>query len=84
MQEKSLRVLEFYKIREMLTERAASELGKARCAALVPENDYVRIGQLQQETEEAATLIARTGVQPIGAFDDVEAQIGRARVGGVL
>ena len=84
MQEKSLRVLEFYKIREMLTERAASELGKARCAALVPENDYVRIGQLQQETEEAATLIARTGVQPIGAFDDVEAQISRARVGGVL
>ena len=84
MQEKSLRVLEFFKILDMLTERAASELGKARCAALVPENDFARIQQLQRETEEAATLIARTGVQPIGAFDDVEAQISRARVGGVL
>lgn len=84
MQEKSLRVLEFYKIREMLTERAASELGKARCAALTPESDFAQIQRMQQETEEAATLIARTGVQPIGAFDDVEAQINRARVGGVL
>ena len=28
MQEKSLRVLEFYKIREMLVEKAASQMGK--------------------------------------------------------
>ena len=84
MQEKSLRVLEFYKIREMLVERAASEMGKQRCAALVPENDYATIVRLQQETEEAAMLIARTGVQPISAFDDIEHLVGRAKVGAVL
>jgi len=84
MQEKSLRVLEFYKIREMLVERAASSMGKERCAALVPSNDYEVILRLQAETEEAATLIARTGVQPIGAFDDIESLVGRAKVGAIL
>lgn len=64
MQEKSLKVLEFYKIRDMLVERAASGLGKARCAALVPVSDIREIERMQAETEEASTLVARTGVQP--------------------
>ncbi|MGI5884205.1 MAG: endonuclease MutS2 [Candidatus Spyradocola sp.] len=84
MQEKSLKVLEFYKIRDMLAERAASSLGKERCAALVPVNDIREIARMQAETEEAATLIARTGVQPIPAFDDAQSQIARAKVGGIL
>ena len=84
MQEKSLKVLEFYKIRAMLVEHAASSMGKARCEALVPVNDYDRVMEMQAETEEAANLIARTGVQPISPFDDVEAQIARAKVGGIL
>ena len=84
MQEKSLKVLEFYKIRDMLVERAASSLGKARCAALVPVSDIREIERMQAETEEASTLVARTGVQPISAFDDVQAQVARAKVGGIL
>ena len=84
MQEKSLKVLEFYKIRDMLVERAASGLGKARCAALVPVSDIREIERMQAETEEASTLVARTGVQPISAFDDVQAQVARAKVGGIL
>ena len=39
---------------------------------------------MQAETEEASTLVARTGVQPISAFDDVQAQVARAKVGGIL
>ncbi len=84
MQEKSLKVLEFYKIRDMLVERAASGLGKARCAALVPVSDIREIERMQAETEEVSTLVARTGVQPISAFDDVQAQVARAKVGGIL
>ena len=80
MQEKSLKVLEFYKIRDMLVERAASSLGKARC----PVSDIREIERMQAETEEASTLVARTGVQPISAFDDVQAQVARAKVGGIL
>ncbi len=84
MQEKSLKVLEFYKIREMLVERAASALGKRRCQELVPVSDFETISRWQAETEEASTLVARTGVQPIAPFDDVEMQVSRAKVGGVL
>ncbi len=84
MQEKSLKVLEFYKIRDMLVERAASGLGKARCAALVPVSDIREIERMQAETGGASTRVARTGVQPISAFDDVQAQVARAKVGGIL
>ena len=84
MQEKSLKVLEFLKIRDMLVDKAASALGKARCNALVPVSDAREIERMQAETEEAASLLARTGAQPIGDFDSVEAPVSRARVGGIL
>ena len=50
MQEKSLRVLEFYKIREMLVEKAASQMGKERCASLVPESDFAAMAALNVKT----------------------------------
>ena len=84
MQEKSLRVLEFYKIREMLVEKAASQMGKERCASLVPESDFAAVQSLQAETEEASAIVARTGIQPISPFDDISAPVGRARVGSIL
>ena len=84
MQEKSLRVLEFYKIREMLVEKAASQMGKERCAFLVPESDFAAVQSLQAETEEASAIVARTGIQPISPFDDISAPVGRARVGSIL
>lgn len=84
MQEKSLKVLEFDKIRGMLVEYAASSMGKERCAALKPINEYKKILNWQAETEEASVLVARTGVQPISPFDDITAPVGRARVGSIL
>lgn len=84
MQEKSLKVLEFNKIRGMLVEYAASSMGKERCAALKPINEYSKILNWQAETEEASVLVARTGVQPISPFDDITAPVGRARVGSIL
>ncbi len=84
MQERSLRVLEFYKIRKMLVSHAASVAGKERCEALVPISDIEKIRLWQEETEEAAAMVARTGTQPIGAFDDIENQVSRAKVGSIL
>ena len=65
MQEKSLRVLEFYKIRDMLVERAASQMGKERCAALVPSNDYEEIlGADDLPEEKAADNTPATAPEP--------------------
>ena len=41
MQERTLRVLEFTKIREMLSALALTDLGKERIAALTPASDWI-------------------------------------------
>ena len=52
--ERTLRVLEFTRIREMLAEGALTETGREKCLALVPFDDLVRARAAQAETEEAA------------------------------
>ena len=84
MQERSLRVLEFNKIRAQLAEFAATEAGRARCEALRPMDDPKQIEKAQAETEEAVVLLSFAGVQPVSPFDDCTAQIGRAKVGSTL
>ena len=49
-------------------EKAASQMGKERCASLVPESDFAAVQSLQAETEEASAIVARTGIQPIFAL----------------
>ena len=48
MNDKSLKVLEFHKIIELLTERATSEPGRIMCRALRPSVVRANIEQTQQ------------------------------------
>ncbi len=84
MQERNLRVLEFTKIRAMLAERAVSELGRERIDALVPSSDPETVRKWQQETDEASTVVAYTGGNPIVSFMDVRAHLKRAAIGATL
>ncbi len=84
MQERSLRVLEFHKIREQLAAFAATGAGRQRCETLKPVADLKAIEKAQAETEEAVALLSYTGVQPVSPFEDCTAQIERARVGSTL
>ena len=84
MQERNLRVLEFTKIRAMLAERAVSELGKERIQELTPSSDPETVMKWQQETDEASTVIAYTGGNPIVSFMDVRAHLKRAAIGATL
>ena len=84
MRERNLRVLEFTKIRDMLAALAISDMGRERIQALEPSSDPAEVRDLQQQTEEAGTVIAYTGGNPMLGFEDVREHLKRAAVGATL
>lgn len=84
MQERNLRVLEFTKIRERLSEMAVSAMGKARIGGLVPSSRIEEVRAWQQETEEAGNVISYIGGNPIPEFSDIGHHLKMATVGGTL
>lgn len=84
MDERTLRVLEYDKIRAMLAACAASSLGKRRAEALQPRTDLRWIEDRLAETTEMRRLMERFGQPPFGGLTDVSELIARARVQGIL
>ncbi len=84
MNEKVLRVLEYDKIIDMLTERATSEQGKRLAAALLPMTDRARIARAQTETADALGRLFRGGSTSFGGNKDLSMCIKSLEVGSVL
>ena len=70
MKERTLRVLEFTKIRDMLTEKALTDLGAEKCQALVPSTNFQEVTAWQEETEEALVVLTYLGGHPMAPFTD--------------
>ena len=84
MNEKTLRVLEFTRIREMLAEGALTDPGREKCMTLVPSDRLQEILQMQAETEEAAVILQYIGGHPMSPFTDVRALLSLCEKGSVL
>lgn len=84
MLDKSLKVLEFDKVVDMLGTFAASEAGKKRCQDLKPIKNIKRIKKLQEETDEAQNLIRDLGNPPLYGIYDLNSILGYAEKGGGL
>ena len=84
MQERNLRVLEFGKIRDMLAAHAVTDPGRAACLALEPSGDFETVRALQAQTEEADTVLAYSGGNPMSYFKDVREYLKLASVGATL
>ena len=84
MEERNLRVLEFPKIREMLAAHAKSEVGNQRALALEPADTLGEVMTLQTQTEEARSVIAYQGGNPIQYFTDIREYLKLASIGGTL
>lgn len=82
--EKTLRMLEFPKIRDQVVQLATFSLGKALAAELAPLDDLVSVRRLQQETSEAVAYLWRVGEPPFGGLHDIVASVRRAEAGAVL
>ena len=68
MREKTLHVLEYDKIIEMLKDRASSEMTKKVISELEPVCDARLIKEKQQETTEAVKLISAKGPLAVISF----------------
>ena len=59
MKERTLRVLEFTKIRDRLASKAMTDMGRERCEALVPSSN---ITEIQKSNLERVRIIIATQV----------------------
>ncbi|MDD7176204.1 MAG: endonuclease MutS2 [Clostridiales bacterium] len=84
MTERSLRVLEFGKIRDQLAQYCVSDMGRELCDALTPAGQMDDVLRWQQETEEARTVLTYLGGTPMISFSDVRAPLHLAEIGSAL
>lgn len=68
MDERTLKVLEYYKITAMLESYAQSELGKELVRSLRPVADREKVIELLEETSEAESIIAAEGYGFVSSF----------------
>ena len=59
MNKRTLRILEYNKILNMLSEYAASPMAKKRCLRLLPYKELEKIRSLQEETRDASERIRK-------------------------
>lgn len=84
MNDKSIKILEYNKIIEMLKAGAASEMTRQVISELKPLTDIYEIRHLLQQTTEAVKVIVVKGNPPMSAFYDIAPALMRARKGGAL
>ena len=68
MNSRTIKLLEYNRILEMLAEQAGSELTKERISKLEPMTHLHAIQDAQTETTEAVSVILYKGNIPVGAF----------------
>ena len=84
MNSKVLRVLEYNKIIERLTEKATSEQGRKLTAALEPMTDLEVIKKAQTETADALGYLFRKGSTSFGGNKDLGMCIRSLEIGSTL
>ena len=82
--ERTMRVLEFTRIREMLAEGALTEAGAEKCRTLVPADNLPETAERQAETEEATVILHYIGAHPMISFPDVRPALSICDKGGTL
>lgn len=84
MNEKSLRILEFNKIKEIIKKYAITSGGKKKVEKLNPYNSVYEVNRALEETKEAYDILIRKGNPPFGGLYDVREALDRAGKGGTL
>lgn len=84
LNDKSLRVLEYEKIKNKLKEECITFLGKKLSDNLSPNSDLIKIQKMLNETEEAYKMILRIGRPPLSEIEQVDDYLKRAMIGGLV
>ncbi len=81
---RTLEVLEFAKVRQMLAERTATQLGREVAEALLPSTAIEEVTEWQKETGEAKSIMGRSQEVPLGGIKNIRHYLRRAAQGGTL
>ena len=84
MKEKSLKVLEFHKIIELLVGFASTTGGRDKASKLEAYSEVQVAREELQRTSEGVSIIVRKGPLPIGGFYDIRNSLSLAQKGGTL
>ena len=84
MNQKALKVLEYDKIIELLTEKASCDLGRIQCQKLVPMHDLEEVRMAQRQTADALRRVYAKGSVSFAGTQSVGASLKRLEIGGSL
>ncbi|NMA34511.1 MAG: endonuclease MutS2 [Clostridiaceae bacterium] len=84
MEERTLRILEFVKIKDKLVSLCTSELGRELANELMPQTEPEEAERLLRETTDAVDFVLRRGRPPLGGIHDVRDTLRRAELGMTL
>ena len=84
MNEKGLKILEYDKIIQMLSEKADSAPGKKCCQELQPMTDLQEINTAQTETEDALARIFKLGSTSFGSNPEIGFALKSLEIGSAL
>lgn len=84
MNERTLRVLEYNKILNLLIEKTESRLGKELTKKVKPLINMNEINLLLEETDEALSILIHKGNPPLFGIHNIASEINRAEMGGSL
>lgn len=84
MNERTLRILEFYKIIDQVAGLTSTGLGKEMAQEIEPLNNLSAIQEAQQLTTEAVKILTETERVPLGGVFDVRNAVKKAALSGVL
>ena len=84
LNERTQRVLEYFKVIDLLEDRAESTLGKELVRELHPICNLDDIEYMQKETDEALSLLIKRGSAPLYGIHDIASEIKRAEIGAIL
>lgn len=84
MEDRTLKILEFDKIINMLTGMCASEPGREIADELKPQKDMNTVLRMLKETTDATDFILRRGSPPLGGFHDIRSSLKRVDLGSSL
>jgi DNA mismatch repair protein MutS2 len=84
MDDKSLEMLEFPKIRELLADYTGFSASRELAMNLKPLQDYNRISSLLQQTAEARSLLALDRGFSVGGAHDIRDKVKLAALEGIL
>ena len=84
MDEHTLRVLEYYKVRELMAEHASSHPGREAAGRVLPSSDHKEVEKSLKETDDLRKFIETRHDFPIAGLKDIATQLRKSAVEGSI